>query len=169
MRMHVVGLMMGSLLAVTGCASQQHAQALKQLESDLGLLDQRVTQLERAGLATGSPANATSTAWSGETASATAAVTPVESVVPLAAPRSLPSVKPTKTEIQQALKNAGFYQGPVDGKIGPQTREAIRSFQQVNGLKVDGVVGKVTWSKLSAYLDLNASHNSELGAAETLK
>lgn len=167
MRVHVVGLMMGSLLAVTGCASQQHAQALKQLESDLGLLDQRVTQLERASLAAGSPTNATATAWSGETA--TAAVTPVESVVPLAAPRSLPSVKPTKTEIQQALKNAGFYQGPVDGKIGPQTREAIRSFQQVNGLKVDGVVGKVTWSKLSAYLDLNASHNSELGAAETLK
>ncbi len=60
----------------------------------------------------------------------------------------------SKKEIQQALKNAGFYQGPIDGKIGPQTHEAIKQFQQANGLKVDGIVGRHTWVKLAPYLSL---------------
>ena len=55
-------------------------------------------------------------------------------------------------QIQTALKNAGFYQGPIDGKIGPKTREAIRAFQKANGLKVDGIVGKRTSQELSKYL-----------------
>lgn len=164
MRVMKTVIVLGSLALVSGCAGQQHAQTLKQLESDIGLLDQRVTQLERASLT-----GASSASWSNEatTASAAPAVTPAITVQPQASSPSAPSLKPTKKEIQQALKNAGFYQGPVDGKIGPQTREAVRQFQQVNGLKVDGVVGKQTWTKLSAYLDLSASH--ELGAAEPLK
>lgn len=59
----------------------------------------------------------------------------------------LPSV-----HIQQALKNAGFYDGAIDGKIGPATRDAIRSFQVANGLEADGVVGRKTWDKLKVYL-----------------
>ena len=75
-------------------------------------------------------------------------------------------LKPTKREIQQALKNAGFYQGSIDGKVGPQTREAIKEFQRANGLHVDGVVGRQTWERLAPYLDQSSV---ELGAAETLK
>ncbi len=55
-------------------------------------------------------------------------------------------------QIQTALKNAGFYQGPIDGKIGSKTREAIRAFQKANGLKADGIVGKRTSQELSKYL-----------------
>ena len=55
-------------------------------------------------------------------------------------------------EIQTALKNAGFYPRPIDGVMGPQTKEAIRSFQKENGLKADGIIGKKTWSKLHKYL-----------------
>ncbi len=51
----------------------------------------------------------------------------------------------TLKNIQIALKNAGFYKGPIDGKIGKGTRRAIRDFQKANGLAVDGVVGKKTW------------------------
>ena len=40
------------------------------------------------------------------------------------------------TQIQQALKDKGFYSGPVDGVMGPDTRNAIRSFQQANNLHV---------------------------------
>jgi Putative peptidoglycan binding domain len=40
------------------------------------------------------------------------------------------------TQIQQALKDKGFYSGPVDGVMGPATRNAIRSFQQANNLHV---------------------------------
>ena len=60
--------------------------------------------------------------------------------------------KPTITEIQTALKNAGLYTGLIDGKSGPMTKKAIQEFQKVKGLKVDGKVGPKTWSVLSVYL-----------------
>jgi len=61
----------------------------------------------------------------------------------------------TKKKIQIALKNAGFYNGPIDGKIGRKTKEAIKEFQKANGLKADGVVGKETKEKLAGYLKAN--------------
>lgn len=57
-------------------------------------------------------------------------------------------------DIQKALKSAGYYSGSVDGKIGPDSREALRSFQRDNGLTADGVCGRQTWSKLKTYLDV---------------
>lgn len=57
------------------------------------------------------------------------------------------------TQIQKALKNAGYYKGAIDGKIGAKTREAITKFQKDNGLKADGKVGRMTWSELKPYLD----------------
>ena len=33
--------------------------------------------------------------------------------------------------------------------MGPVTREAVREFQDLNGLQVDGIVGGKTWSKAS--------------------
>jgi len=55
-------------------------------------------------------------------------------------------------DIQRALKVAGYYNGAIDGKIGPDSRKAVREFQTANGLKSDGVVGRQTWSKLKVYL-----------------
>ena len=55
-------------------------------------------------------------------------------------------------QIQFALKKAGFYKGVIDGKIGPQTRRAIREFQKARGLKADGVVGQKTWEELRKFL-----------------
>lgn len=59
----------------------------------------------------------------------------------------------TPKSIQTALKNADFYAGPVDGKIGSKTKKAIGEFQRANGLTCDGIVGKKTWQKLQMYLD----------------
>lgn len=61
--------------------------------------------------------------------------------------------KPTEKEIQQALKNSGFYDGEVDGKIGPRSKKAIEEFQAQNDLKADGKVGAKTWQKLKGYLN----------------
>ena len=55
-------------------------------------------------------------------------------------------------DIQRALKNAGFYAGTVDGKIGPKTKKAIEDFQKAKGLKADGKVGQKTWAELEKYL-----------------
>jgi len=60
--------------------------------------------------------------------------------------------KASPKQIQTALKNAGFYDGPIDGKIGKNSKKAIRAFQEANGLAADGMVGNKTWSKLKAYL-----------------
>ena len=61
--------------------------------------------------------------------------------------------RPNARQIQLCLKNAGYDPGVVDGKIGRQTRAAIRAFQKDNNLKVDGKVGKKTWKLLSKHLE----------------
>ena len=76
------------------------------------------------------------------------------------APYSVEIPKPLKELnrnqlVQTALKNAGFYRGPVDGMIGPVTRKAIRDFQKMYDLDPDGKVGPKTWELLQPYLDSN--------------
>lgn len=61
-------------------------------------------------------------------------------------------VSATGIQIQKALKNAGFYKGAVDGKLGPQTKKALEAFQRENSLTADGVVGRKTWQDLQKYL-----------------
>jgi peptidoglycan hydrolase-like protein with peptidoglycan-binding domain len=63
------------------------------------------------------------------------------------------SGEPDAKMIQQALKNAGFYTGEVDGKVGPKTKEAIKEFQLKNGLVDDGKVGPKTWAILKQSLE----------------
>ncbi|MEW6101601.1 MAG: peptidoglycan-binding protein [Candidatus Omnitrophota bacterium] len=60
--------------------------------------------------------------------------------------------RPNIRQIQIALGNAGYDPGPIDGKMGKQTRQAIKDFQRANNLKVDGKVGKRTWALLKEYL-----------------
>lgn len=69
--------------------------------------------------------------------------------------------QPTIQEIQTALKNAGYYAGVIDGKIGPLTRNATKEFQKANALQVDGKVGPRTWAVLSKYLNTPASSSGE--------
>ena len=65
---------------------------------------------------------------------------------------SEPVIQLSSKQIQRALKKAGFYQGPIDGKIGTKTKEAIIKFHKANGLKADGIVGKRTSEELNKYL-----------------
>lgn len=48
------------------------------------------------------------------------------------------------SQVQQRLKDWGYFQGPVTGNYGALTAEAVKSFQRRNGLPVDGVVGAAT-------------------------
>ena len=66
------------------------------------------------------------------------------------------SYKPTNSNIQTALKNAGFYKGEIDGDVGPLTKQAIREFQAENNLVIDGIVGPKTWEVLAKYLPQSA-------------
>ncbi len=40
--------------------------------------------------------------------------------------------------VQSALARRGYYRGPIDGALGPETRNAIRSFQAHQGLPITG-------------------------------
>ena len=44
----------------------------------------------------------------------------------------------TVREIQAELQRRGYNVGPVDGRLGPRTRTAIREYEQRNGLPADG-------------------------------
>jgi len=49
--------------------------------------------------------------------------------------------KTERQELQQHLAKRGFYNGAIDGKIGPMSRTAIRAFQNRSGLIPDGFAG----------------------------
>lgn len=52
--------------------------------------------------------------------------------------------------IQSRLKQLGFNPGPIDGAYGRLTIEAVKNFQRVNNLQVDGLVGPKTIAALNA-------------------
>ena len=62
---------------------------------------------------------------------------------------------PVRT-VQAALKEAGFYRGNVDGKVGRQTISAITEFQRSQGIKADGICGRQTWNLLAPYAPAGA-------------
>ena len=51
---------------------------------------------------------------------------------------SLPSV------VQQQLSKRGYYKGTIDGKFGPQSRNALSRFQHANGLQETGRIDEPT-------------------------
>jgi N-acetylmuramoyl-L-alanine amidase len=61
-------------------------------------------------------------------------------------------------EVQQRLKNWGYYKGNVDGIFGPKTTAAVKYFQRKNNLTVDGIVGKQTFAALG--ISSNAGKSS---------
>ena len=63
---------------------------------------------------------------------------------------------PART-VQAALRQAGHYNGSIDGKVGKQTIAAITSFQRQEGLKADGIVGRATWGRLQGYVPAEMS------------
>lgn len=62
-------------------------------------------------------------------------------------------VSASARDVQKALKNAGCYEGVIDGKVGQKTKSAISKFQKENNLKADGIVGKQTWNELKTHLE----------------
>jgi peptidoglycan hydrolase-like protein with peptidoglycan-binding domain len=49
---------------------------------------------------------------------------------------------------QQALKDKGSDPGPVDGRMGPKTKAALKEFQKAQGLKETGRLDRETKAKL---------------------
>ncbi len=62
-------------------------------------------------------------------------------------------------QIQQKLKDLGYYKGSIDGVLGAESVDAIKRFQRDNGLVVDGIVGSKTAAKLNISLSTQSSND----------
>ena len=54
------------------------------------------------------------------------------------------------TYLQRLLTAKGYGAGNIDGIFGSKTLAAVKAFQKANDLTVDGIVGAMTWDKLSS-------------------
>jgi peptidoglycan hydrolase-like protein with peptidoglycan-binding domain len=74
---------------------------------------------------------------------------PRELLVPGAgylAPHGSPAVRLA----QRRLVTVGFSPGPIDGRYGPLTQQAVSRFQAAHGLQVDGIAGQRTLAALAS-------------------
>jgi Putative peptidoglycan binding domain len=51
-------------------------------------------------------------------------------------------------EVQRALQQKGYYNGAIDGIVGPKTKSGVREFQQTENLPVTGKVDENTAERL---------------------
>lgn len=70
------------------------------------------------------------------------------------------------TQIQQRLKDWGYYAGSVDGIYGSKTTAAVKYFQRKNGLTADGKCGPKTLAALG--INVSASSRSTSGNVDLL-
>jgi peptidoglycan hydrolase-like protein with peptidoglycan-binding domain len=136
-RLLSLGVVFITLVALSGCSKKQEMEELQPITME-------------SLSAVGGPTQAAADLKAPETKIITtdSAIVPAKETLPL--PPQGP-YKPTGVEIQTALKNAGFYTGNLDGKIGPKSKKAIEDFQKANGLKADGKVGPKTWEALNKH------------------
>jgi murein L,D-transpeptidase YcbB/YkuD len=143
-------VLMAGLIAFSGCASKKTEKKVDTMQAQVNAMTDELVRLDQSlqdtrasiqtqeGTAGGSQSASVS---SGEGAA-------VGGMYRTPSGFEIPSVN-----IQKALKKAGYYNGAIDGKVGPGTRDAIAAFQKDNGLKADGVCGRGTWAKLKSYLE----------------
>lgn len=85
---------------------------------------------------------------------------PAQNVNP--AQPTTPAVTPSASvkKLQQELGQLNYYEGPVDGLMGPQTVAAIRDLQRQAGLPQTGTMNAATQKALDNYL---AHGNNQMG------
>jgi peptidoglycan hydrolase-like protein with peptidoglycan-binding domain len=64
--------------------------------------------------------------------------------------------QPSVANLQIRLREAGYYNGPINGTYGEATEAAVRQFQQDRELEVDGIAGPNTLAALAGSLDVEA-------------
>src|SRR5262249_44440195 len=77
--------------------------------------------------------------------------TPMPAPALLPAPPAGPVSSPSQAlirQVQERLQVAGFTPGAIDGALGPQTRNALRSFQNAKGLPPSGELDEKTLEAL---------------------
>jgi N-acetylmuramoyl-L-alanine amidase len=63
------------------------------------------------------------------------------------------------TEVQERLRDLGYYNGSITGDYDGATVTAIKNFQRDNGIYVSGAVGGVTANALGIYMSEQESND----------
>jgi Ca-activated chloride channel homolog len=53
--------------------------------------------------------------------------------------------------LQQSLKDAGVYKGPIDGNYDADVKQAVETYQRSKNMSADGVAGAATMDSMGAY------------------
>jgi membrane-bound lytic murein transglycosylase B len=62
----------------------------------------------------------------------------------------VPLTRTQARELQTALTGLGFDTQGIDGRIGPNSRAALRAFQRANGMTPDGYAGRRAYDAVMA-------------------
>lgn len=154
------GKISGNYLASTGealSAFQQKMGLIATGEADVNTLsllygdDARTIQqsaLQAAVTATPEPTEEVSVSDGGATPAPGEAATTDANAVPYSKKLQYGDTGDLVKQLQQRLQDLSYYGGNISGNYLGNTRNAVRSFQQQNGLDVDGIVGEKTWNAL---------------------
>lgn len=63
--------------------------------------------------------------------------------------------------VQECLSNLGYYSGPIDGKYGKLTQQAVIDFQKANRLAPDGNFGRESWKVMISGSAVDAASAAE--------
>lgn len=69
-------------------------------------------------------------------------------------------------QVQERLREIGYYEGTVDSVFGSATRAAVLQFQQEQGLVADGVVGSATLQAMKNYRGDGATSRRQSGSRQ---
>lgn len=130
-------------ISLVGCASMG---TVKQKNNEIQGLKNQVSLLETQVQSKDQEVNSLRDALNAKEAEVAKAAV---SEKPAASVKSNFSVK----DVQKALANAGYDPGKIDGRMGKQTRDALKAFQKANNLTVNGKANKKTWALLGVYLN----------------
>ncbi len=110
---------------------------------------------------------------SSEISSTTSTSTSTTSTSTSTTSTTVPIVINNITDAQTVLKNLGLYKGKVDGINGTATKNALKEFQKLAGLQIDGILGPNTIDALIAgeesYVDIGGTDISNVEIAYSVE
>jgi len=150
------GVLIAALAASSGCGhtSQDRAVSGAGIGAGAGAIIGAVTGLSvlegavlgaLGGSLTGAMTNSSQInmgepAWKSSSRAAPAAPAPVANT----------DMQRAISDLQARLAARGYQPGPIDGKVGAQTRAAIRAYQKDRGMPVDGQITQALVASLNS-------------------